>query len=223
MSKHTPGPWRTGSCDGSMIWAREFRSIAWKDSPPTVNQGEGAIVAVVEDPTFGKIERLRPGERFEDIRAEAEANARLIAAAPDMLEALRQIIEQTTPFKNEKHGVVPYVRRLAQSAMAKATGTGEITARRHRTDVEFFWLADHDAGMSEDHVSGVMFDQGQGVVCQICSAFHGGTFWAANVPSLDPDSDQDELITADTEEECARMVANRLAALATRGAIGKAP
>jgi hypothetical protein len=117
------------------------------------------------------------------------------------LEALRQIIEQTAPFKNEKHGVVPYVRRLAQSAVSKATGNGEITARRHRTDVEFFWLADHDAGMSEDHVAGVMFDQGQGAVCQICSAFHGRTFWAANVPPLDPDRDQDELITADTEEE----------------------
>ena len=59
MSKHTPGPWRV---DGSAIIGKE---------PP----GDG--VCVVPLIWYGP-------ER----RAEIEANARLIAAAPEMLEAL---------------------------------------------------------------------------------------------------------------------------------------
>ena len=56
-------------------------------------------------------------------RAEAEANARLIAAAPDMYEALRAVVAWCeTP---QDHGGNPYCKKfvhLAQDALAKAEG-----------------------------------------------------------------------------------------------------
>ena len=54
---------------------------------------------------------------------EDEANARLIAAAPDMYEALKELIDHMTLPQNDIHR--PYladVKRLAIKALAKAEG-----------------------------------------------------------------------------------------------------
>lgn len=60
-AKHTPGPWEA---DHSDIWSRS---------------GKKFIAATMED-----------GEAFKGVSlAEAEANARLIAAAPELLAALK--------------------------------------------------------------------------------------------------------------------------------------
>ena len=61
MSAHTPGPWKYAHCP------HERRYEVWP--------GDGYILASV--PTIARREK------------ESEANARLIAAAPEMLEALR--------------------------------------------------------------------------------------------------------------------------------------
>lgn len=70
MSGHTPGPWRVNGIDGALE--------GWKvtDTGPTQDHdGDGAseYVATVYD----------------------EGNARLIAAAPELLEALKSILEIT--------------------------------------------------------------------------------------------------------------------------------
>lgn len=71
---HTPGPWEQG--DGS------DRNLFC---------GHGDIVGQVRPGSRGVIARVNPG------LSDHEANARLIAAAPDMAEALKQAIETGHP------------------------------------------------------------------------------------------------------------------------------
>lgn len=51
-----------------------------------------------------------------------EANARLIAAAPDMLEALKWAAEILESYKNQKCGIHIDAIEKARAAIAKATG-----------------------------------------------------------------------------------------------------
>jgi hypothetical protein len=54
-----------------------------------------------------------------DDDAESVANARLIAAAPELLEALRQVKEDMLP--NMSHGEVLTLEAVIDAAIAKAT------------------------------------------------------------------------------------------------------
>ena len=96
-TKHTPGPWYVGS------GTYEGRNIY---STASVTDGEGftyqPVVATAED----------------DEVACWDANARLIAAAPDLLEALKDmvdLVELLCPFDGPQ-------QRKARAAIARATG-----------------------------------------------------------------------------------------------------
>lgn len=98
MSKHTPGPW-------------EFRAGYGRELV-VYQKGKGASGYPVATLTKGSFE-LR-----ED---EATADARLIAAAPDMLEALKLVAE----FGCECHDEAernPCMVCIANEAIAKAEG-----------------------------------------------------------------------------------------------------
>lgn len=92
-ARHTPGPWE------QKIQSCGFWSIC------TVYGAEQ-----------GWIEIHAPnGSQTADVRAETTANARLIAAAPDLLEALQHLMVA--------HGEqLDYAFQQAQEAIAKATG-----------------------------------------------------------------------------------------------------
>ena len=84
---HTPGPW--------------VADVAYFDGKPSclrIHAGREFIALVVEDGEF-------------DVNSEADA--RLIAAAPEMLAALREIL---------RSGLCPSDAALARAAIAKATG-----------------------------------------------------------------------------------------------------
>lgn len=115
MSAHTPGPWKRGDCDGWIIWAKGFREVSWKDCPDDVEKGEGVVIATAEHPTWGKEDRFEPGEWHNDVDGEITANARLIAAAPDMLEALKNVSVWGVEMPSA-------VRSQVQAAIAKAQG-----------------------------------------------------------------------------------------------------
>ena len=72
MSKHTPGPWTVEPPSG-----RQPRTTIWKWHPKRAF-GENVWVATI----YG-------GEVSDD---ESEANARLIAAAPALLDAARRVV-----------------------------------------------------------------------------------------------------------------------------------
>jgi len=80
MTQHTPGPWQVSPAPSSIKGAKTSLSII---------RNIGGYVATAY-----------PGGMQ---REEAEANARLIAAAPDLLEALRQCLG----FDNHVYGNPP--------------------------------------------------------------------------------------------------------------------
>jgi len=93
MSTHTPGPWE--------IYRRDYRS----DGLVLRQQGEKGkyLFALVE----------QPGIR------ESEANARLIAAAPDMLAVANRI----ALWPARKRPAMLALQEAARAAIAKAEGT----------------------------------------------------------------------------------------------------
>ena len=92
-TKHTPGPW-TFVQGGSGDWP------TWN-----VRIGRGMIT-------------LPPGE---DMRV-MDANARLIAAAPDLLEALKKIAKIEDKMVGSDWEEIEEARAIARAAVAKAEG-----------------------------------------------------------------------------------------------------
>ena len=94
MSKHTTGPW------------------AWQEGTPIIScqwNGRYHVIAGVECKTLAWHEDANCAGR------EAGANARLIAAAPDLLDALITLVDCVD-------GNYKDVTDLARAAIAKATG-----------------------------------------------------------------------------------------------------
>lgn len=100
MSKHTPGPWK--AVDNS-----------WEIS--TVYAADGTVVA--ECPIAGCVTE----ESQDDLEPIMEANARLVAASPDLLAACKEFIAwdcdehpEMDPQRGER------LRRQMHAAIAKA-------------------------------------------------------------------------------------------------------
>lgn len=93
-AKHTPGPW---------IIEATPRSIA----EDYVIRTEHSVVAAIL-PLYN-----------ED---ETDANARLIAAAPELLEAAKEAREALQPFLTEEPAAEWTAARMLDAAIAKATG-----------------------------------------------------------------------------------------------------
>ena len=91
VAQHTPAPWT----------ATDIETGSTVRGPLRVIKGDGYAVSFVPAWTDHEMEAR-----------EAEANARLIAAAPCMLDALRRIAEGGAPAEFE---------RIARAAIAKAT------------------------------------------------------------------------------------------------------
>ena len=82
---HTPGPWKIVRIDGELVGS--------------IYRGKTRICA-------GIIDDIK-------LHSEAEANARLIAAAPEMLVALERILTE---------GLTEETRAVAEEALRKAMG-----------------------------------------------------------------------------------------------------
>lgn len=99
MSKHTPGPWsicRNGECSCGFIWSGcEEMHIATAYDVRSIGHFDHASDAAPS-------------------REEAMANGRLIAAAPELLEALRGVLRVADRKTDEFDA--------ARAAISKATG-----------------------------------------------------------------------------------------------------
>lgn len=106
-TQHTPGPWHVGEADGS-LW------VSGHDTNANV------LCEIV-----GRDEGLRPGTT--DLTPEDCANARLIAATPELLDALRKMLAVfgglerllSTPAMNKNPGKEAI--DAARAALALAT------------------------------------------------------------------------------------------------------
>ena len=101
MSKHTPGPWE--------IKYHPDPCYRYISGPQHIALAQ--VVWCMED---------------EDRSPECEANAHLIAAAPELLEALEKIVELNGPGRiyklNELGMLVSTMLSIARAAIAKAKG-----------------------------------------------------------------------------------------------------
>jgi len=93
---HTPGPWFVGFSPDMDGESGEYG--------PDVYDSEVGVFAVID------------GEPETVAQPYLEANARLIAAAPEMLEALERIRDESGPFN------LGEMRKLVESAIRKARG-----------------------------------------------------------------------------------------------------
>lgn len=98
MTKHTQGPWQYKR-RGTQVWGRSVGGCQMIESEHLIADIRG----------WGHIQYLPDAEKIQD------ANGRLIAAAPDLLEALR--------FVMSAHGEqLDLAFERAHKAIAKATG-----------------------------------------------------------------------------------------------------
>lgn len=97
-SKHTPGPWKAY---GFMITGGDFRQVADCNMPVGT-----------------------PGREEDATVDEDQANARLIAAAPDLLAACEMLISDPSEewSQTEFDRRIGAARDLARAAVAKAKG-----------------------------------------------------------------------------------------------------
>ena len=113
--KHTKGPWLISTIDG--------------EDCLMVGGGDGS--EVVADIRLGRIDGLDTDGRV--IAAgpnhdEAIANAHLIASAPELLEALRAVLDYHEEWKNDC-GLFTYEEKKVRAAIAHAEGRdGEVEA-----------------------------------------------------------------------------------------------
>lgn len=102
-TKHTPGPWSFDDImsQGSMVYRR-------------IRTGREEAIGAVS------AYKLTKGRD-----AEAEANARLIAAAPDLLAAARRVANLNPDAGEIGAGMLRTIVAEARAAIAKAEGTGQ--------------------------------------------------------------------------------------------------
>lgn len=108
-SKFTPGPWRMNGPTGPTMQSY---------SQPFCIAGTGEFAYTLIAGCFGDI---KGGTEI------AEANARLIAAAPDLLEALEHIVNAVAICTDDHGNLTAEICqaddfRAARAAIAKATG-----------------------------------------------------------------------------------------------------
>lgn len=112
MVKHTQGEWGVATIDNG----------AADDEVVTIVNGCMVNIAAVFG--TGEYSEARPdGENephYEVSKEEAAANARLIAAAPELFDACTALVEWCD--KNPPAGEALYFVQMARAAIAKATG-----------------------------------------------------------------------------------------------------
>ena len=107
VAAHTPGPWSASAPDGS------YHDVIriFVDADP-----EGVAPVAICPQRQSAIMSVMSGQKNDT--TEAAANGRLIAAAPDLLAALRLLVKQNGAFEQ----VTAAALNEARDAIAKASG-----------------------------------------------------------------------------------------------------
>lgn len=102
QTQHTPGPWTTDSINQTTIWS---------------SSGDGLIADCAEFLGFANARALPVQKR--------QANARLVAAAPELYEALRVIADSADRHSSHQlsdpKAYFVHISALARAALAKVT------------------------------------------------------------------------------------------------------
>jgi hypothetical protein len=127
VSAFTPGPWRAcheGECSCGQVWCDDYPVATvtrgkWGDTYPAIEQQDGT--GSIERKYEAVIKMIEYGEVSNEL---AEANARLIAAAPQLYESAKAFVGALDAFLAASPGLNsgPEVAAL-RVAIAKAEGT----------------------------------------------------------------------------------------------------
>ena len=121
-AKHTPGPWAADAEDMQLGADDIFTVSIWGAGPEGERPHIGTVAAFsLLSETRGGTEYVTTDAPSIDKLEEAKANARLIAAAPDLLAALQAVEFSAGEMGWRTHGVFSQVR----AAIAKATGAAQ--------------------------------------------------------------------------------------------------
>jgi hypothetical protein len=121
--KHTPGPWKAELIEHRPAYSkrerREEMDYEWIVEPVTIYPAE-CVTDGVKHPHF-TVARLPYGDATHP---HAEANARLIAAAPDLLAALKATLHLSLEMKGTKNLAQSELSAIqdAKAAIQKAEG-----------------------------------------------------------------------------------------------------
>ena len=107
-TKHTPGPWH--------LFHGAHCGLSIDDGPGAFSVGDA--------PTKESANILCSRYQWPERAEEMEANARLIAAAPDLLEAL-QVMVRDYAAAHASHGALEMAPALFQAQQAIAIATGD--------------------------------------------------------------------------------------------------
>lgn len=103
-TKHTPGPWIAA------------KGAGWLVTRPNAQERREAAIAVGMTPAVTIVGT--PYNWFDE--EESEANARLIAAAPELLEALKALVNNCADYEPWQRPCLTFDN--ARAAIAKAEG-----------------------------------------------------------------------------------------------------
>ena len=135
-SKHTPGPW--------VVWEPETDTGSGSDERATgivIGKSRRDMmqeIATVNCDGFyttGELQPVKSGllrkQHWPKAPADAIANARLIAAAPDLLAALQELLRVDDEWHGAVNSEMANARRVAREAIAKAAA-GDVACGRGR-------------------------------------------------------------------------------------------
>jgi len=111
-TKFTPGPWHSGCFVKNREGGCQCRSILHG----------GAAGSVAQISMHNGIDRATDGSNECPPLAEAIANSHLIAAAPDMYEALEMLLANAAMYNRDSDEVWLSIKKQAESVLAKARG-----------------------------------------------------------------------------------------------------
>lgn len=126
--QHTPGPWRVDACGG-------FSTVICPQEPARADNRIPAYAYKHENGyciahPFADDSATNPDDVRWDFVCFSHADARLIATAPDMLDALRAAEKDLSTFEREVTALLPVAKSpalpLIRAAIAKAEGKSHV-------------------------------------------------------------------------------------------------
>lgn len=121
QSQHTPGPWKTTLCQRGILGDKSSMKPFLQITTDFKGNGPQAVICeMTGSPGF----KMSAGKTVI-LPADDVSNARLIAAAPEMLEALQDLLRQIDGLDPEECGdkFPGFTTDRASSAIAKAKGS----------------------------------------------------------------------------------------------------
>jgi len=125
MAQHTPGPWEWSKYAGGKEQAERARAVGLEPTRSLTNDGDTPVMG--DDGLVASVAlrdySVKKSQRWQADDEERDANARLIAAAPDLLVVLEHAVARAEVANAEGNPILSAWLPDARAALAKAKGS----------------------------------------------------------------------------------------------------